>query len=233
MSRVAPPSPLFYRQIPASRTLVASRTAPLFAARALRLVQAAPDPALLVEQVVRAQRGDESALRALYDAHVQHVAGLALRLLRNRADAEEIVQDTFVAAFTKLSDLREPERLRSWLTAIAVRRIQKKRRKERVLALLGFTATNAIPLEALAAAASPEEARSQLRALDVALSRLPERHQLAWMLRHVEDEPLDSIAEACECSLATVKRWLDAADERLARTLEPDGVPPSSRRVRT
>lgn len=216
---------------------MAARTASHSAARALRLVQATPDPAEQAELVARAQAGNERALRAIYDQHVQHLAGLALRLLRNRADAEEIVQESFVAAFRKIADLREPERLRSWLTAITVRLVQRKRRRERLLAFLGFAPTHAIPLDALAAPASPEEARSQLRALDVALGALPERHRLAWMLRHVEDEPLESVAAACDCSLATVKRWLASAEAHLDRAFEPDAAltpsaRPSTRRAR-
>ena len=214
------------------------RLAPRSAAHGLRLLRPPPEAETTTRaRVIAAQQGDERALRALYDAHVQALAGLCLRLLRNHADAEEVVQDAFVSAFAKLGELREPERFRPWLNTIAVRLVQRKRRKERLLAFLGFATAHTIPLDALAAPASPEEARSQLRALDVALGTLPERQRLAWMLRHVEDEPLESVAAACSCSLATVKRWLVAAEIHLARAFEPEAVrdescPPSTRRAR-
>lgn len=178
-----------------------------------------------------AQAGDNAALRELYERHVQALGGLCLRLLRHRADAEEVVQEAFVAAFRKLGDLREPERFKPWLTSIAVRLVQRRRRKERFLRALGLSNQHEIPLDDLAAPVSPEESRSELRALDAALAALPESNRLAWMLRHVEDEPLDTIAAACNCSLATVKRRISYAEEHLARALEhTEPAPPSTRR---
>jgi RNA polymerase sigma-70 factor (ECF subfamily) len=47
------------------------------------------------------------------------------------------------------------------------------------------------------------------------LRGLPAHQRIAWMLQHVEGEPLESVAAACNCSLATVKRWIAAADQRV------------------
>lgn len=130
-----------------------------------------------------------------------------------------MVQESFVTAFAKLETLREPDRFRSWIVAIAVRYVRKRRRRERFLRALGFHGDE-LPLDALAAVGTPVEARAELRVLDAALATLPEGHRFAWILRHVEEEPLEAVAEASECSLATAKRWVAAADLVLSRALE-------------
>lgn len=66
--------------------------------------QAIPDADL----VARARRGDTWALEMLYRRHVQLVAGTALRLLRHRADAEDVTQETFLIAFDKPRSSRSP-----------------------------------------------------------------------------------------------------------------------------
>jgi RNA polymerase sigma-70 factor (ECF subfamily) len=67
----------------------------------------------------------------------------------------------------------------------------------------------------LADHAATAEDRVLLAQLYRALDRLPVRHRLAWTLRHVEELELDAVAQACRCSLATVKRWIAAADAAL------------------
>lgn len=69
------------------------------------------------------QRGDAAALGAVYDRHADALFGFALARTRSRADAADVVQDTFVRAATRIGQLREPERLRAWLFAIARRRV--------------------------------------------------------------------------------------------------------------
>jgi RNA polymerase sigma-70 factor (ECF subfamily) len=59
--------------------------------------------------------------------------------------------------------------------------------------------------------------------LYVALDRLPARERSAWVLRNLLDEPLDQVAELCDCSLATAKRRIAAADTVLRPLLDPRG----------
>src|SRR5918999_1567753 len=68
----------------------------------------------------RARRGDPSALRALYDAHVEQVYRLCYRLTGLEHLARELTQDTFVRAFQRLEGFREESAFGTWLHAIAV-----------------------------------------------------------------------------------------------------------------
>ena len=69
------------------------------------------------------QRGDAAALGAVYDRYGGAIHGFALARTGSAADAADVVPDTFVRAATRVHQLREPERLRAWLFAIARRRV--------------------------------------------------------------------------------------------------------------
>jgi RNA polymerase sigma-70 factor (ECF subfamily) len=160
--------------------------------------------------------GDAACKEQLYRRHVRYVAGMSARLLRSIDGAEDVVQDTFAIAFAKIGSLRDPEAFRGWLASIAVSQVHRLLARQRLLRLVGLDRSlDDAPLEALAREDCSIEARSELAALDAVLQQLPSRQRVAWMLRYVEGEPLDVVADACRCSRATVKRWIAAADARI------------------
>jgi len=161
-----------------------------------------------------AQGGDRAAMKDLYTRHSGYIAGMSARLLRCREEAQEITQDSFVAAFDQLAKLRDGDAFRPWLARIAVRLCQAHLKKRRFLSFFGLQCQEDATLFLLSEKA-PAEARAELRRLDELLQRLPPEQRIAWMLRHVEGEQLEDVAQACDCSLATVKRWIDAADTLL------------------
>jgi len=169
--------------------------------------------------VVRARAGDRWALEMLYRRHVQLVAGTALRLLRNRADAEDVAQETFLIAFEKLAQLAEPHAFRGWLVRIAMSRVHRRFRVRRLRGLFfGGSRDEHSDLTSLEAEARDEataEQRAELALLDRALSHLPLDLRTAWLLRHVMGCAVEETAEACGCSLATVKRRISAADSKI------------------
>jgi RNA polymerase sigma-70 factor (ECF subfamily) len=59
------------------------------------------------------------------------------------------------------------------------------------------------------------ETQAELGKLDAVLAQLPSKERIAWMLRHVEGYELKEVAEATDASLASVKRWIAKADERV------------------
>ena len=76
---------------------------------------------------------------------------------------------------------------------------------------LGMGGAEEGPLSALASPKLSPEGLAELRLLDEVLTRLPAQERMAWMLRHVRGEALDTIAQWLGCSLATAKRRLQAA----------------------
>jgi len=74
--------------------------------------------------VVAARAGDRNAYAAIYDRYADRIHDFCASMLRNRADAADALQETFVVAFESIDDLGEPARLRSWLYALAHRSVR-------------------------------------------------------------------------------------------------------------
>jgi RNA polymerase sigma-70 factor (ECF subfamily) len=171
--------------------------------------------------VARALGGDRVAEAQIYRRHARALGNRAARLLGSRADAEDVVQETFVTALERLGDLRDPARLRPWLTRVTVTLAQKRLRKRRLLRWLGLDRTESdLPLDAMADDAMPADRRAELARVAAVLERAPAPDRVAWTLHRVEGETLEAAAAACGCSLATVKRRIAAVEARLGR-LEP------------
>lgn len=174
------------------------------------------------ELVLRARAGDRWASDALVRRHFVAVAGTVARLLGDPQEAEDVVQDTFTGALAELDALRDPEALRPWLLRMAVHRVHRRFRRRRLLRLLGIGSEPEGGLADLASNDASPEQRAELVLLDRALARLAPAERIAWNLRCVAGMQLDAVAEACNCSLATAKRRIAAADERVRQHVALD-----------
>lgn len=174
------------------------------------------------ELVTRALGGDRWAEEMIYRRHVATVASTARRLLRDPAEAADVVQETFLIAFGKLASLSEPAALRGWLGRIAVSRVHRRWRWRRIK-LWGAAAEEESLLDVAAPGLSPAE-RAELALIDDRLAALPTKLRVPWVLRHVVGYSLDEVATACACSLASVKRYLGRAEAELATAIGRGGV---------
>jgi RNA polymerase sigma-70 factor (ECF subfamily) len=157
-------------------------------------------------------------LDGAFRAHAGFVASVALRVLGRPSEVDDLVQDVFLCVMPRLGDLREPAALRGWLAVITARLARRRLRSRRWKVWLGVGADHDYTRLA-DGAASPQD-RALLGELYRALDRLPVPQRLAWSLRHAEGLELAAIAEACECSLATVKRRIAAAEAALRIEVE-------------
>ena len=176
---------------------------------------AAPDDATLV---ANARRGDRWAEEALYRRHVGYIAGMVARLLGGAVEAEDVVQDTFALGLDRLGTLRDPAAVRAWLAQIAVSQVRRRLRRTKLLTRLGLhPSLDHLQLESMAVEEADADTRAELASLGEALAKLPTDDRLAWMLRHVEGQPLKEVARVSGCSLATAKRRIAAASHELRR----------------
>jgi RNA polymerase sigma-70 factor (ECF subfamily) len=180
-------------------------------------------PALhvVVGTVGRIPRGGELELDlhsldfdALFRRYAPYVAAVAHRLLGRDEEVDDTVQEVFVAAIRGLARIRDPGAVKAWLARIAVRVARRKLRKRRVRSFFGLD-DPAVYDTVADGAANPEQKALLSRVYGV-LDAMPANHRIAWSLRFVEGEPLDSVAALSGCSLATAKRRIAAA----ARTIE-------------
>lgn len=181
------------------------------------LLLRASDQVSDTELVTRALAGDRWGREMLYRRHAGRLLGLTTRLLGNRGDAEEIVQDTFITGFAQLSALREPAAVGAWLGQIAISLVRRRIRRARLLRRLGLDrGADDATLEALGDPGLTPEDRTDLALVDRALGSINAACRIAWMLRRVEGLPLAEVAALCDCSLATAKRRITEADRRVA-----------------
>jgi RNA polymerase sigma-70 factor (ECF subfamily) len=165
------------------------------------------------ELVRRALTGDRWGREMLYRRHAGSLLAMTVRLLANRGEAEEIVQDTFVTAFEQLGSLREPAAVRGWLGQIAVNLVRRRFRRGRLMRFLGLDrGADDATLEALADPGVSSDQRAELALVDRLLRGMKPALRLAWMLRRVDGLELGEVASLCGCSLATVKRRITEAD---------------------
>ncbi|MFO0679285.1 MAG: RNA polymerase sigma factor [Polyangiaceae bacterium] len=165
--------------------------------------------------VADALRGDATAESALYERHAPSILAVATRLLRSRDDAADVLQDTFVDALESLESLREPDAVRGWLLRIAVHQVHRRFRKRKLLAFLGMESRDSGSFESVAGTQASAEDRMELALLDRALDGVACEDRAAWTLRHVEGHSLPDIAVLVGASLATVKRRIRRAEERV------------------
>jgi RNA polymerase sigma-70 factor (ECF subfamily) len=173
----------------------------------------APEPTD-ADLVARILAGDRRAEELMYVRHVGYVMGLCLRLLGRRDEAEDAAQDTFVDVLEQLGSLREPARLKHWITRIAVHKAHRRFRRRKLLRGLGLydgPSSDETLLPPSLQHATQEQA-IELEKLSQVLARLPDEQRAAWVLRYVDGHKLDEVATLCNCSLATAKRRISAAD---------------------
>ena len=80
--------------------------------------------------LARLVAGDDQAYRECYELHAPGIMRVLVRVLGDRTQAEDVIQETFVAAFGAIGTFRQEAGLSSWLTAIALRRALNVRRGE-------------------------------------------------------------------------------------------------------
>jgi RNA polymerase sigma-70 factor (ECF subfamily) len=170
--------------------------------------------------VVRAQSGDRTAEEAIYRRHVRYIGGLVIRLLGDRAEAEDCVQETFAIALGRIGSLRDGDALRGWIAQISVNLVRRRFRRRRLMRIFGIVhVVDESVLEATVWRGAGPDVHVELAKLWRVLETLPMDERLAWSLRHVEGYSLDEVASACDCSLATAKRRIGAAESSVRTRL--------------
>jgi RNA polymerase sigma-70 factor (ECF subfamily) len=173
----------------------------------------------------RAADGDVAAFEALVRRHQRPLFTLAVRLLGDRTDAEDAVQESFVSAWRRLADYRRDAEFGSWMYRIVTNRCLSMMRRRRATTRLD----EAVPLDGSARttagrAGSPEyaaEVNGRLAALHRALDGLPADLRACWVLRHVDELSYSRIAEIVGASPDAVRGRIHRARSQLAEVMRP------------
>ena len=169
-----------------------------------------------------ARAGDPSAWEALVQAHHEPVFRFAYLMLNDRADADDVAQETFIRAYRSLGRFDVERRLRPWLLSIAAN-VAKNRLRSwgRYTAALGRWQQESSPPNVHMiddfTAAQIEAGR-----LWEAVRRLRREDQTMIYLRYFLEMPVDETAESLGIAPGTVKSRLSRALGRLRELIERD-----------
>lgn len=161
--------------------------------------------------VARMADGDETALTGLYERHAGAVLAYLRQLTGDPDEAEELLQDTFVAAWRAAPGFAGRSSARTWLFGIARRRARDDRRRHR-LPLAGPS-----ELGGLVARGGEDLAlaRLELAELSEVARRLSAAHREVLALALVHELPLAEVARVLDVPVGTVKSRLSAARRAL------------------
>jgi len=154
-----------------------------------------------------ATAGDRAAFDQLMELHAGQVYRLALRMLGNREEAEDVQQDTFVQAFRRLRNFRGEAPFRAWVCAIAARNcLMRMRRSSR--------RPEQAPEEVAAYASAGLDVHEQVGSLALAarvqraLAALSPPDRLLIVLKYVEQFSHEQIAQVLGCSVESSRSRL-------------------------
>jgi RNA polymerase sigma-70 factor (ECF subfamily) len=171
-----------------------------------------PEPDALVR---RCQQGELAAFTELFRAFQAPLYRLALAVLREPADAEDALQETYLRVFRQIRDYRGQAALRTWLTAILVNVCRDHLRRARLRRML--------PLDWLHGPAQPtapdpaEAVHQQLQrqSLMDLIARLDDNHRLPVLLHYLEELPAAEVGRLLGLRTSVVYSRLNTARERL------------------
>lgn len=175
--------------------------------------------------VARTKDGDVSAFGQLLERHQRSVYAVVSRMVDNKDDVDDIVQDAFVLAYKSINAFRGDSAFSTWLYRIAVNTTIKQKKKFRVRQASSIDDPDTGLGETLVASdceAPDQEAerRARDRALREAIDTLPEKHREVVILHYFQNCSCDEIARAVGCSVGTVWSRLHYACKKLQSQLE-------------
>ena len=170
--------------------------------------------------------GDQDAYREILERFRGPIYSVIYRMVRNRPQTEDLVQETFIKAFASLETFNEEYAFSTWLYKIAINNCIDYFRKKR---LSTFPIDKPIQSkdgefqrEFPDLTASPERkllSQEKSTIIEEAIASLPEKYRISIILRHSEDKSYEEISEILDIPLGTVKARIFRAREMLKKKL--------------
>ena len=180
------------------------------------------------ELVRRARGRDEAAIRAIMQSNNRRLYRLARGILRNDSEAEDVVQETYVRAFTHLDGFRGESSLATWLARIAMNEALGRLRRQRpgvewTSLPPGVLEAQIIQFPLSSPPEDPEKSMAQREIQHVvehAIDDLPEAFRIVFITRVIEGMNVEETAEILGLKPETVKTRLHRARAMLRDNVE-------------
>ena len=168
------------------------------------------------ELVEKAVEGDQQAVAVLYERTNRKAYYLALQLVKDQDQAQDILQDAYLKVFTNLGMLQQPENFQGWLDTIVINKSKDYLKKKKPVLFSQMAAKEEADsepdFEDESGYFSPEKRvdySETKRLIQEMIDRLPEAQRMAVVLYYLENLPVARIAGIMECSEGTVKSRLN------------------------
>jgi RNA polymerase sigma-70 factor (ECF subfamily) len=175
------------------------------------------------ELVQRAQQDDERAFGELVRRYEHKVYSLALRMVRNPEDAEDVLQDTFLRAFRGIKSFKGNSTFSTWIYRIAANSaLMRLRKKQLPTVSIEDASEREAPIAIADWKPGPVEqllTQETFRAMEDAVDSLPAEFRQVFILRDVEELSNAEVAEILDLSVAAVKSRLHRARLRVRNHL--------------
>jgi RNA polymerase sigma-70 factor, ECF subfamily len=177
--------------------------------------------------VAKAKAGDNGAFSELVEHYERRVFRMAKQITQNEEDAEDVLQETFLKAFSHLEDFQGNSKFYTWLVRIAVNEALMKLRKRRSDKTVPLddpidTGEDVVIREIAVWEDDPEQrySREELGGiLDEAIQSLKPAYRTVFVLRDIEELSIEETAEALGLSISAVKSRLLRARLQLREKL--------------
>lgn len=176
------------------------------------------------ELIEASQAGDQRATAALIGMHTAAVYGLLCHLCRNRVQAEDLAQETFLRALQSLGKYQFRAPFRAWLFRIAVNLYRDQRRRSAVRKIVTPDVADEETLHLRSSEAGPDaltEKQERINQVYQALARLPDDLRLVVTMRDLQEMSYSEISQVLNWRLGTVKSRLFRARQELADLIRP------------
>lgn len=179
--------------------------------------------------IKRSQMGDIDAFEALISDNTRFVYNIALKMLKNKEDAEDISQEALIKVYKNIDSFNMESSFRTWMYRIVVNTCLDHMRKNKVTVLSIdkpiITEHNEFQVEIEDNSFSPEELfeRKENQKLIIhALNQLDDSFKAAIILRDINDFSYEEIADILTCNLGTVKSRISRGRQKLREIIEKD-----------
>jgi RNA polymerase sigma-70 factor (ECF subfamily) len=175
--------------------------------------------------------GDVNAVRHLVSVNNQRLFRVAWSILKNRNEAEDVLQSSYANALSAIGTFEGRSSLTTWLTRVTInealgrKRMQERRRRHLEAEGVQVLETYREQLARGSQAPSPEAeaARQQLRSiLETAIAELPENFRTVFVLHEIEGVSVEDAAATLQIPAGTVKTRLMRARRKLQQALAPE-----------
>src|SRR5215207_745521 len=177
-----------------------------------------PHPSWLISECIA---GNEAAIEMLVRQYETLVFRLALSIVGDQDEANEITQETFLSALRSLRSYQEKQSLKAWLYTIALNHSRSHLRKQKIVERLRTTLTSIFRVDAQKQGSPEETVMQNEKEAQIwrSLNQLDERHRIVVVLRYFHELSVTEISEILSVNEGTIHSRLHTAREKLRNAL--------------